>query len=61
MTDNNEVQLGNNIYVFATSSMAAAFTACLMKNTIGYCKLDFPPQAIRTVPEKPDPSNTDDD
>ena len=47
MATDSEVKLGNDIYVFATPIMAAAFSKCLMKNSLSQCKVDFPPLAVR--------------
>jgi hypothetical protein len=53
MTADNEVQLGNNVYTFASSGIAAAFLACMTTETLDHSKTVFPPVSVRTVPETP--------
>lgn len=50
MSSDCEVQVGNDIFVFATPGMAGLFSACLSTNgTIAKCKLKFPPIGERKV------------
>lgn len=56
MSTANEYQLGNDIYVFATSAVAGAFGACLMNNSLDKCKADFPPVSVRILSDEIKPA-----
>lgn len=49
MAAENEVQLGNDIYVFASGAMASAFSSCLLKKTLASCREEFPPVSVKIL------------
>ncbi|MFL9926313.1 hypothetical protein PQR62_18705 [Herbaspirillum lusitanum] len=61
MSPDNEVQIGRDVYVFASPSVARSFSTCLMKDTLGKCKEDFPPLNVRVLSAALDDEENGDD
>ncbi|MFJ9533320.1 hypothetical protein [Herbaspirillum sp. NPDC101396] len=61
MATENEVQLGNDVYVFASGTMASAFSSCLLKKTLASCREEFPPVSVKILSSDQLPDLDDDE
>jgi len=46
----NEVMIGQVIYVFASEGVARGFEVCLSTGTLASCRIDYPPVAVYPPP-----------